>query len=44
VEVPTSPQRAYAHRVALHFIEQGNPVQSAFIENLNRKFRDVSLN
>jgi len=30
--------------VALHFIEPGNPEQNAFIENLNRKFRDVSLN
>jgi putative transposase len=37
-------QWAYAHSVALHFIEPGKPVQNAFIESFNGKFRDECLN
>ena len=37
-------QWAYEHEVALHFIEPGKPVQSAFIESFNGKFRDECLN
>ncbi len=37
-------QWAYAHGVALHFIEPGKPVQNAFIESFNGKFRDDCLN
>jgi putative transposase len=35
---------AVAHGVALHFIEPGKPVQNAFIESFNGKFRDECLN
>jgi len=35
---------AYAKGVALHFIEPGKPVQNAFIESFNGKFRDECLN
>jgi len=36
----------WAHRngVRLHFIEPGKPVQNAFIESFNGKFRDECLN
>jgi putative transposase len=37
-------QWAYAKGVALHFIEPGKPVQNAFIESFNGKFRDECLN
>lgn len=37
-------QWAYAHGVALHFIEPGKPVQNAFIESFNGRFRDECLN
>ncbi len=37
-------QWAYAHGVALHFIDPGKPVQNAFIESFNGKFRDECLN
>ena len=37
-------QWAYTHGVALHFIEPGKPVQNAFIESFNGKFRDECLN
>lgn len=37
-------QWAYAHEVALHFIDPGKPVQNAFIESFNGKFRDECLN
>ena len=37
-------QWAYAHGVALHFSEPGKPVQNAFIESFNGKFRDECLN
>jgi putative transposase len=37
-------QWAYANGVALHFIEPGKPVQNAFIESFNGKFRDECLN
>lgn len=37
-------QWAYAHSVALHFIDPGKPVQNAFIESFNGKFRDECLN
>jgi putative transposase len=37
-------QWAYARGVRLHFIEPGKPVQNAFIESFNDKFRDECLN
>jgi putative transposase len=37
-------QWAYQQGVALHFIERGKPVQNAFIESFNGKFRDECLN
>ena len=37
-------QWAYRNGVALHFIEPGKPVQNAFIESFNGKFRDECLN
>ncbi len=37
-------QWAFAHGVQLHFIEPGKPVQNAFIESFNGKFRDECLN
>jgi putative transposase len=37
-------QWAHAHGVTLHFIEPGKPVQNAFIESFNGKFRDECLN
>lgn len=36
-------QWAYANGVALHFIDPGKPVQNAFIESFNGKFRDECL-
>jgi putative transposase len=35
---------AYAHGVELHFIRPGKPVDNAFIESFNGKFRDECLN
>jgi len=35
---------AYRNRVRLHFIEPGKPVQNAFVESFNGKFRDECLN
>ncbi len=35
---------AYQRSVSLHFIEPGKPVQNAFIESFNGKFRDECLN
>ena len=35
---------AYQRQVRLHFIEPGKPVQNAFIESFNGKFRDECLN
>jgi putative transposase len=35
---------AYQHRVQLHFIRPGKPVENAFIESFNGKFRDECLN
>lgn len=35
---------AHAHGVRLHFIEPGKPVQNAFVESFNGKFRDECLN
>jgi len=35
---------AYRRGVRLHFIEPGKPVQNAFIESFNGKFRDECLN
>jgi putative transposase len=32
------------HGVRLHFIQPGKPVQNAFIESFNGKFRDECLN
>jgi putative transposase len=37
-------QWAYAHGVALHFIDPGKPTQNAYIESFNGKFRDECLN
>ena len=36
-------QWAYANGVALHFIDPGKPMQNAFIESFNGKFRDECL-
>ena len=35
---------AYARGVQLHFIRPGKPVDNAFIESFNGKFRDECLN
>jgi putative transposase len=35
---------AYQHRVQLHFIEPGKPMQNGYIESFNGKFRDECLN
>jgi hypothetical protein len=35
---------AYRNGVRLHFIDPGEPVQNAFIESFNGKFRDECLN
>jgi len=35
---------AYDHSVHLHFIEPGKPVQNAFVESFNGKFRNECLN
>ena len=35
---------AYDRGVGLHFIEPGKPVQNAYIESFNGKFRDECLN
>jgi len=37
-------QWAYTSGVVLHFIDPGKPVQNAFIESFNGKFRDECLN
>jgi putative transposase len=37
-------QWAYEHGVELHFIQPGKPVQNAFVESFNGKFRDECLN
>jgi hypothetical protein len=37
-------QWAYQRGVQLHFIDPGKPVQNAFIESFNGKFRDECLN
>jgi putative transposase len=37
-------QRAYKASVELHFIQPGKPVQNAFVESFNGKFRDECLN
>jgi len=37
-------QWAYQRGVQLHFIDPGQPVQNAFIESFNGKFRDECLN
>jgi putative transposase len=37
-------QWAYEHGVELRFIEPGKPVQNAFIESFNGRFRDECLN
>ena len=37
-------QWAFAHGVALHFIERGKPTQNAYIESFNGKFGDECLN
>jgi putative transposase len=35
---------AWAHGVRLHFIDPGKPVQNAYIESFNGRFRDECLN
>ena len=35
---------AFKHGVSLHFIDPGKPVQNAYIESFNGKFRDECLN
>jgi putative transposase len=35
---------AYEHHVQLHFIEPGRPIQNAFVESFNGRFRDECLN
>jgi putative transposase len=35
---------AFEHGVKLHFIQPGKPVQNAFVESFNGKFRDECLN
>jgi putative transposase len=35
---------AYRHGVKLHFIDPGKPIQNAFCESFNGKFRDECLN
>jgi transposase InsO family protein len=35
---------AHRHRVQLHFIRPGKPVQNAFIESFNGRLRDECLN
>lgn len=35
---------AYQHGIHLHFIQPGKPVQNAFVESFNGKFRDECLN
>ncbi len=35
---------AYHHQVKLHFIQPGKPVQNAYIESFNGRFRDECLN
>jgi putative transposase len=37
-------QWAHANQVRLHFIRPGHPVENAFIESFNGKFRDECLN
>jgi putative transposase len=37
-------QWAHEHGVELHFIQPGKPVQNAFVESFNGKFRDECLN
>ena len=37
-------QWAYEHGVELRFIDPGKPVQNAFIESFNGRFRDACLN
>jgi putative transposase len=35
---------AYDHKVYLHFIDPGKPVQNAYVESFNGKFRNECLN
>lgn len=35
---------AYEHKVKLHFIDPGKPVQNAYVESFNGKFRNECLN
>lgn len=37
-------QWAYKNKVKLHFITPGKPIENAFVENFNGKFRDECLN
>jgi putative transposase len=35
---------AYAHRLTLCFIRPGKPIENAYVESFNGKFRDECLN
>ncbi len=35
---------AYAHKVPLRFIPPGKPIENAFVQSFNGKFRDECLN
>ena len=37
---PTSKSWAYARGVALRFIRPGKPIENAYVESFNEKFRD----
>ncbi len=36
--------RAYRYNIAIEYIQPGKPVQNAFIESFNSRFRDECLN
>jgi putative transposase len=35
---------AYAHQIELRFIRRGRPIENAYVESFNGKFRDACLN
>ena len=40
----TLDQRAYQHKVKLHFITRGRPMENGYIESFHGKFREECLN